>query len=155
MMCRYIHTITPRLEALSGVPKDDFEKYDKVVEDIFVTDITATLIAQDYSCSLQDAHHMAWLSDLYGEKEFPYIDDCSVLASLLKPESREVRMIMKAIDKHEEMLRTDDAATGVLMSVLPFMFLYPHDSSLLTNRTHQTRPTTLTVTTRSASSSNP
>lgn len=66
----------------------------------------ATLIAEDYDCTIEDGYHMAWLSDLYGLHEFPDRDDCPVLESITSLDSREVRMIFRdlAAVKHSEVL---------------------------------------------------
>lgn len=60
-------------------PLDDFEGF---VKNIGVHQATAALISNDYGCSMADAAHDAWLSEPYGEIEFPVDELDPVLINL-------------------------------------------------------------------------
>lgn len=51
---------------------DDFQAF---LTTLAVPQATALLISEDYSCSIPDAAHMAWLSEPYGQREFPLDDE--------------------------------------------------------------------------------
>lgn len=52
----------------------------------------AIIISQDYNCSLKEGAHMAWLSEPYGEKEFPLDPHESVLL-LLRTDLKSVKVM--------------------------------------------------------------
>lgn len=91
----------PFLQGYTGLSGSSFEEYDKIEMKILVPELVSYLISEDYHCSTEDAYHMAWLSDEYGGREFPFKPDCLVLAGLQKENSRERRSIRKAIEMHE------------------------------------------------------
>lgn len=45
---------------------------DLFIEEICVHQACAAIMAEEYNCSLASGAHMAWLSEPYGLKEFPY-----------------------------------------------------------------------------------
>lgn len=45
---------------------------DLFIEEICIHQACAAIMAEEYSCSLASGAHMAWLSEPYGLKEFPY-----------------------------------------------------------------------------------
>lgn len=63
----------------SVTPLDNFESF---VKNIGVHQATVVLISLDYDCSMADAAHDAWLSEPYGESEFPVDDKDPVLVDL-------------------------------------------------------------------------
>lgn len=60
-------------------PIDDMQAF---IDKIATHQAAAVLIARDYNCSLQLGAHMAWLSEPYGEREFPIDPDEETFAGL-------------------------------------------------------------------------
>lgn len=96
--------MTERLEKRTGVLRNCYVNFEEAIVELFVPEITCALIADDYACSLEDAHHMAWVSDTYGRLEFPEIDDCPVLNSMRAIKDRETRMILREVDRHDNVV---------------------------------------------------
>lgn len=72
----------PKLEEETKIPCSNFTNLDKFTELIVVPEVTCELIMEDYGCSRVEAAIMKWISEPFGEKEYPYDDHCSALHKL-------------------------------------------------------------------------
>lgn len=93
IICRYIYNTTRYLEEQTGVLEAEYGvTYPDVVEKIFLADVVAVLLSEDYSCTLEQGYKLAWLSELYGAKEFPFRDNCPVLHALQAEDANAKRL---------------------------------------------------------------
>lgn len=92
------------LGAMTGVYSSDYSGIEGIINEILVPDCVYFLISEDYVCDIRDGCVMAWLSDSYGEREFPKKDECRVLEGLQKDDSRTVRGVLKTLESHETAL---------------------------------------------------
>lgn len=99
MIIRFVLSVTPLLEVKTGVKKSSFEGYERIVDTVFLPDIAAVLVGEDYNCSLEEAYHLSWLSQDYGLREFPHCPLCPVLRALQLESSKELREVLLALEK--------------------------------------------------------
>lgn len=86
---RYVRSQLANLEAATGVSRMEYGRgLDNFIEQIAASQITCELIKEDYECTEVEARKMAWLSEPYGQTEFPYNSDCEVLARLQGRQAR-------------------------------------------------------------------
>lgn len=79
------------LETDTGIVEADFKGFPSIIDRLIATDLTVLLIQEDYNCGPEDAYRHAWLSEPYGEHEFPYNSECPVLLSLQGTDNQSVR----------------------------------------------------------------
>lgn len=82
IITRFIYNITPQLENATGVAEAVYQDYPNVVDNIFLADVAAALISEDYGCSLEEGFRLAWLSEQHGAIEFPEFVACPALKML-------------------------------------------------------------------------
>lgn len=99
IISRFIYNITPYLQKVTGVQEADYPDYPNVVDNIFVGDVAAALISEDYSCSVNEGYHLAWLSEDYGSVEFPDIEGCPALKALQEEGSKPYRVEAETDDE--------------------------------------------------------
>lgn len=97
----FIIAMSNQLAASTNVSLDCFEDFEGIVKDILVPDVVFFLVSQDYDCSIDQGLRMAWISELYGAREFPLPPHCRVVDELQKGESRLFRRVLRHIESHE------------------------------------------------------
>lgn len=96
IISRYIYNVTAYLEEQTGVSRAEYgsdKNYTDIVEKIFLADVVAVLISEDYSCQLDAGYTLAWFSEIYGAVEFPFREQCPVLAALQEEGVRAKRLL--------------------------------------------------------------
>lgn len=99
---RFVYSATPELEKSTGISEGQFGDYPSVVESVFVPDITSVIIGEDYNCGHEDAYRVAWLSEIYGEKEFPFNPSCPVLKSLHDECGKDLAAAVRVAEMEED-----------------------------------------------------
>jgi len=64
------------LESETGISSKSFGKIEEFQASIALPEVVSFLVSVDYSCSLLEASHLAWLSEPYGEREFLMNTEC-------------------------------------------------------------------------------
>lgn len=95
---RFILAATPILEIRTGVSHEEFEGYDSVVTKILLPEAVSVIISEDYECTIEDGYHIGWLSELYGDMEYPQDHTCPVLGAMHREESKEIREMLSQIE---------------------------------------------------------
>lgn len=90
MIRRVLNYYLPSFEQETGVPVKVYDDIEFFVDLLAATEITAVLIAEDYECSREEAYHISWISQPFGEREYNYDKPCKPLASLYKELSKEI-----------------------------------------------------------------
>jgi len=78
-MSRFILNSVGELEKWSGVPRTQYSNLEEFADHFGSPELTAELIMQDYGCSWQQANLIAWLSEDFGFREYPFRENCSVM----------------------------------------------------------------------------
>jgi len=78
---RFARTVVSSLHNSGATHCSDIDRF---AEYIAIPDLTILLIMEDYECSMAEAAQMAWVSEPFGEQEYPFNDKCPVLRSVHK-----------------------------------------------------------------------
>jgi hypothetical protein len=78
-MKRFGRISLPRLSKETGILPLCHRNEDLLLERVIIPEIVCHLISEDRGCSAEEAIHQSWLSEPYGQIEFPYDDTCPVL----------------------------------------------------------------------------
>lgn len=79
---RLAHLVLTAYEETSLVKRDDYSDFDLFVENVVAPEIIALVVSTDYECTLDEGHHLAWLSDQFGFYEYPHTNACLYLQNL-------------------------------------------------------------------------
>lgn len=90
----------PVIEASSEVKVDDFGQFDMFINTFFLTEAISAVVSEEYSCSIYEGYHLAWLSEPFGIKEYPSFDECVVLRRVQAATSYEELRLL--VDKGED-----------------------------------------------------
>lgn len=99
IISRYIYVVTPVLEDRTGVSHTAFDNYEAIVVKILLPEVVAVVISEDYECSLDEGYHLGWLSELYGDMEYPQDHKCPVLKSLYGEGTKEIRALLQGLER--------------------------------------------------------
>jgi diadenosine tetraphosphatase ApaH/serine/threonine PP2A family protein phosphatase len=66
----------------TGIELTRYSCLDTFVATIALPEFACQLIMEDYGCCKAEVAHMAWLSEPYGETEFPFNPQCTTLSRL-------------------------------------------------------------------------
>lgn len=81
-MKRLISTQLVSIFDNSNMRRKDFDDVDLFVEMLAVPEVTLVLVMEDYKCSKDQGRQMVWLSEPFGEREYPYNDSCPVMKAV-------------------------------------------------------------------------
>lgn len=116
IMTRFIHSLTPVMERITSMEHTRYDKYEDFVDMMLIPELAAVLIAEDYDCSIEDGYHIAWLSEPFGQREFPELDSCPVLRRLQKEGARDHLLRLAAADGWQP---EDLGVDGKTLDILP------------------------------------
>lgn len=77
----------PLLSHKNTVHLGEFDYLSEFVELLAIPHLVSHLISIDYSCSVENAYHLYWLSEPYGAMEFPISLPCPALEDLAEEPS--------------------------------------------------------------------
>lgn len=101
---RYAALLLSELEDESDVKLGDYFVPERFIEFFVLPEIVSVVIAEEYQCTLEGGLHMAWLSDPFGLKEYPFDNECLVLRRVQAASStEELRML---VDEGEDAFMT-------------------------------------------------
>lgn len=101
IIARFVEMVTPSLVQKTGISTAAFGVYRSVIENVFQPDLVSVIIGEDYNCDMEDAYRLAWLSEHYGLKEFPYRPGCPALKNLHEEAAKDAVEALMA-DEGEE-----------------------------------------------------
>lgn len=89
MIRRIVDYYLPEFERDTGVLKKEYDDIEFFVDLLAATEITARLVAEDYECTLEEAFHLSWISQPFGEREYHYDKPCVPLKRLYRDLSKD------------------------------------------------------------------
>lgn len=79
---RITHLILQDVEAKSSVSRSEFINFEDFPDEFLVPEAVAAVISMEYNCTLEDALLLSWLSENFGQMEYPSDIECPILAKV-------------------------------------------------------------------------
>lgn len=74
--------------------------FDQFIAVFLLPEVVSAIISLDYQCTIYEGFHLAWMSEPFGEREYPSFDDCPVLKSV--QDAGDIEELKNRYDQGEE-----------------------------------------------------
>lgn len=116
IVVRFCNLVVGEYEPNSPVRKLDYSEPSKFIDTFLLAEVISIVISGEYQCSVPTALIMAWLSDPFGHREYPFDPECIVLKKVQSVQT--VSELQDLVGKGEVSFMTDPVERAKEMYVV-------------------------------------